>query len=116
MPIPSQGEIWWANLPQPAGRRPVLILTRSDAIPHLLNVTVAPLTRTMRGLRTEVALSTADGVPTESAISLDNVLTIRQALLDRPIAALGVERLAEVFAAIRYVFDMPSEAHRGRKG
>ncbi len=44
----EQGEVWWADLPQPVGRRPVLVLTRSDAIPVLANVTVAPLTRSIR--------------------------------------------------------------------
>ncbi len=102
-----QGEIWWANLPPPAGRRPILILTRSDAIGHLSNATVAPLTRTMRGIDSEVVLLPDVGVPTLCAISLDNILTIPKALLDRRIVTLPVNTMAEVFSAIRFVFAMP---------
>ncbi len=101
-----QGEIWWANLPIPARRRPVLVLTRSDATGRLSNVTVAPLTRTIRGIDSEVVLSPEHGVPTLSAISLDNMLTIPKDMLDRPIVALSLETMNEVFKAIRFVFAM----------
>lgn len=108
MPDCSQGEVWWAELPAPANRRPVLILTRSGAIPHLLNVTVAPLTRTIRGIESEVALSPAHGVPTACCVSTDNILTIPKAILDRRITSLDEETMADVFQAVRFVFDMPS--------
>ena len=83
----SQGMICWADLPEPAGRRPVLILTRTDALPRLDHATVAPLTRTIRGIPSEVALSPqADGVKTSCAASLDNIITIPTALLAERIA------------------------------
>ena len=103
----QQGEIWWANLPAPAGRRPVLILTRSDAIDHMTNVTVAPLTRTIRSIDAEVVLSPGHGVPTLCAISLDNIMTVLKTILDRRIVTLPVETMGEVFEAIRFVFAMP---------
>ena len=103
----TQGEIWWANLPLPAGRRPVLLLTRSDAIGHMTNVTIAPLTRTVRGIDSEVVLSPADNVPSLCAISLDNILTIRKKKLDGHITKLSDERMNEVFGAIRFVFNLP---------
>lgn len=106
MPDAKRGEIWWANLPPPVGRRPVLILTRSDAIGHLSNVTVAPLTRTIHGITSEVVLSPEDGVPSVCAISLDNILTIQKKSLDRAIVTLDAERISEVHTAIRFVFDM----------
>ena len=102
----QQGDIWWADLPLPAGRRPVLILTRSSAIPHLTNVTVAPLTRTIRGIRAEALISPADGVPESSAASLDNILTIPVRLLDRRITRVRESTLHDVFRSIRHVFDM----------
>lgn len=102
-----QGDIWWANLPPPAGRRPVVILTRSDALAHMANVTVAPLTRTVRGIDSEVELSPEDGVPSICAISLDNILTIRKKNLDRRLASLPADTLQEVFHAIHFVFAMP---------
>ena len=102
-----QGEIWWANLPEPAGRRPVLVLTRTDAVGHMSNVTVAPLTRTIRGIDAEVVLSPDDGVPSICAVSLDNMMTVRKAVLDRRIVALPDDTMAGVFKAIRFVFAMP---------
>ena len=72
----AQGQVWWANLPDPLGWRPVLILTRDDAVPKLHYATVAPLTRTIRGLDSEVVLEPDDGVPTRSAVTLDNIATI----------------------------------------
>jgi mRNA interferase MazF len=108
MPETQQGQIWWANLPTPAGRRPVLILTRSNAIPHLTNVTVAPLTRTIRAIRSEMALSPADGVPTACAVSLDNILTIPKQLLARHIVALSPSLMSQVFAAVRFALGMPA--------
>jgi len=102
-----QGEIRWAALPGPAGRRPVLILTRSAAIPALSNVTVAPLTRTSRGIPAEVELSPADGVPSSCVVSLENILTVQKTVLDGAIATLNKSRMNSVFTAIRHVFAMP---------
>lgn len=101
-----QGEIWWANLPAPAGRRPVLLLTRTDAVEHMANVTVAPLTRTIRDIESEVVLSTQHGVPSLCAISLDNIVTIPKKMLDRRIVALSRETMEGVFDAVRFVFAM----------
>jgi len=103
----AQGEIWWVNLPAPAGRRPALIITRSSALPHLSNVTVAPLTRTARGIASEVRLTRTDRVPTDCVVSLENILTIPQALVQKQITMLKPARMLEVFSAIRFVFDMP---------
>ena len=93
-----------------AGRRPVLILTRTDAIPHLSNVTIATLTRTRRGIPSEVLLTPADGLPDPCVISLDNIATIRKVILERRITTLTEARMEQVFAAIRHVFAMPAGA------
>ena len=102
----AQGQIWWANLPDPLGWRPVLILTRDDALPKLHYATVAPLTRTIRGIDSEVVLEPNDGVPSRSAVTLDNIATIEQDLLVRYHATLSADRMNEVWEAIHYVFDM----------
>jgi mRNA interferase MazF len=104
---PEQGEVWWADLPEPAGRRPVVVLTRSDAIPVLANVTVAPLTRSIRGIPTEVELTEAHGVPTRSAVSLDNILTVPQSDLVSRIVVLDADTMNAVFEAIHRAFGMP---------
>lgn len=108
MPRCRQGEIWWAELPAPVGRRPALVLTRSNAIPILGRVTIGPLTRSMRGIETEVLLSQDDGVPTSCAVALDNILTIGRSALDRRITTISAARLHEVFEAIRIAFAMPA--------
>lgn len=105
----KQGELWWANLPPPAGRRPVLVLTRSDAVRHMMNVTIAPLTRTIRGIDSEVVLSPAEGLPSVCAVSLDNILTIRKAMLERQILKLSGDTMRRIFEAIRFVFAMPGQ-------
>lgn len=102
----AQGQIVWADLPEPVGRRPALILTRTDALRRLSNVTVAPLTRTIRGINAEVRLSEADGLPSECVVSLENILTIPAESLDTRIATLNRARMVEVFDAIRFVFAM----------
>jgi len=106
MPRMHQGEVWWARLPPPAGRRPVLILTRNEGLPHLTSVTVAPLTRTIRYVPSEVVLSPENGVPTLCAVSLDSIVTVRKEILDRRIVGLSVDLMTEVFAAIRYALGM----------
>lgn len=102
-----QADIWWADLPSPARRRPVLILTRSDVLDHVSNVTVAPLTRTIRHVDSEVVLSPEQGLPSVCAVSLDNILTIRKELLDHRIVKLGSDTMRDVFAALSFVFAMP---------
>ncbi|HWE35557.1 MAG TPA: type II toxin-antitoxin system PemK/MazF family toxin [Isosphaeraceae bacterium] len=106
MPL-EQGQVWWAALPDPVGRRPVLILTRSDALPRLLWATVAPLTRTIRGLESEVVLETSDDVPSRCVVTLDNIATIEQDSLVQSITTLSADRTNEVWEAIHFVFDLP---------
>ncbi len=104
----KQSDVWWANLPDPLGWRPVLVLTRVDAIRNLHWVTVAPLTSTIRGLETEVELSPeADGVPRPCVVTLDNIATVEQGLLVQPITSLSATRMNEVWEALHVAFDMP---------
>src|SRR6266851_518066 len=94
-----RGDVCWADLPD-AGRRPVLILTRDEAIPVLNRVTVALLTSTIREIPTEVRLGLEDGLPKECVVSLDNIRDIGKALIAEPIASLRSERMREVCGAL----------------
>lgn len=85
----------------------MLILTRSGALAGRTSVTVGPLTRTVRQTPSEVVLSPADGVRSVCAISLDNIVTIRKTALHQRITTLPTSRMQEVFAAVRFAFDMP---------
>jgi mRNA interferase MazF len=95
----NRGEVWWYELPD-EGRRPGCIITRQAAIPVLNTVLVAPATRTVRGIATEVALGPDDGMPRECALTLDNVLPVPKVLLTERITRLGPAKLAEVCAAL----------------
>jgi len=107
MPRLQQGMVLWADLPAPAGRRPVVVLTRDGAIGKLNAVTIGPITRTIRNVPTEVVLEPADGVPSTCAVTLDNIFTISRALLSKNITILDRRKMLQIFAAIRLAFDMP---------
>ena len=77
----KRGEVWWAELPSPAGRRPVLLLSRDSAYRVRNAVTVAQITRTVRGILVEVELGPSDGLPTRGVVNLDTITTIPKALL-----------------------------------
>jgi mRNA interferase MazF len=98
----GRGEIWWGEA-DPKGR-PFLILTRDEAIPVLRTVLVAPVTRTIRHIPTEVPLGISEGLPVASAAAMDNVLAIPKSMLVRRMGSLAPERQHELgealFAAI----------------
>jgi mRNA interferase MazF len=89
----NRGEVWWVEHPE-AGRRPACILTRETAIPVLTSVLVAPATRTVRNIPTEVVLDEDDGMPQRCALSLDNVAPVPKALLTERITTLSAARLS----------------------
>lgn len=103
MSDPRQGEVWWAEAEDK--RRPVLIVTRSDAVPALSRVVIAPLTRTVRGIPTEIPFGPDDGLPIECAASFDNLQPINRRLLTRRVAAAGAGRRREICAALDALAD-----------
>jgi mRNA interferase MazF len=98
--VVNRGEVWWVEHPE-AGRRPACVLTRQAAIPVLTSVLVAPATRTVRGIPTEVALTRDDGMPAACALTFDNLTTVPKALLTEPITRVPDARLAELCDALR---------------
>jgi len=86
--------------------RPVLILTRELVRPHMNTVTVAPITTTIRGLSTEVALGTANGLEERCVVACDHVTTIPVAALGGQIGRLLDEQEADLTAAIHAAFDL----------
>ena len=98
----KQGDVYWYTFRAPDKRRPVLILTRNSAIPYLNGLTVAPITTNIRDIPTEVALTPADGMPTDCAVNLDNIQTVRKAGLDAYVTHLAPELMREVRAAVEF--------------
>jgi len=83
-----QGDIWW--LESETQRRPVLVVTRSAALPSLERVVVAPVTRTIRGIRSEILLDEAEGLPHPCVASFDNLTTVAASNLTQYVGTLGV--------------------------
>ena len=98
----DRGEIRLYRFPAPDKQRPVLVLTRASALRHLSRVTVAPITSTVRGVPSEVALGPDDGMKVFCAVNLHNVMTVPQAGLGRRLAQLGGSRMREVCAALAF--------------
>lgn len=95
-----RGEIWFAATP--GGDRPVLVLTRDPVAERIGAVVVAVLTRTRRGLVSEVELTAADdGVPSDCVVNFDNLHTIPRDLLRRRVTSLSTVRTAEACRALR---------------
>lgn len=95
-----QGDIWWVERPGEKAR-PALVLTRDEALDRLDWVTVAPLSRTIRGIPTELRITSDEGVRVESVAALDNVASVRRSHLTRYMGALASGRWHEVCAAVR---------------
>jgi mRNA interferase MazF len=95
-----RGEVRWYKFRSPDKRRPVLILTRDSIMEYLGEVTVAPITSTIRGAPSEVILSQADGLTKDSAVNLDHVQTVAKSKLGSLIATLNEEKMLSVRNAL----------------
>jgi mRNA interferase MazF len=110
----KRGEVWWANLPEPVGRRPVVLLSRNAAYPIRASVTVAPITRTVYDIPVEVRLGPEDGLPKDCVANLDNIFTLKlkpgfacgKRRLERNLATLSPEKMRSVDQAIRFALDL----------
>ncbi len=101
-----RGEVWWAELPPPAGRRPVLLLSRDRAYRVRSSVTLAVITRTIREIPVEVPLGPEDGMPAACVVNIDNILTVPKSTLRERITLLSPEKLAAVASAIKFALDI----------
>lgn len=102
----KRGDVWWANLPAPVGRRPVLLLSRNKAYEVRNAITVAEITTTIRNIPVEVRLTQADGMPKECVVNLDTIITIPKNLLVEYITTLNIGRMKEVNNAIRFALEI----------
>ena len=95
--------IWLARLDK---TRPVLVLTREEVRAVRTQVTVAPITSTMRGLRSEVQVGQRNGLDHESVVNLDSIATIPRQALVRPVGALLADQEHELTRAFHDAFDL----------
>ena len=111
----QRGDVWWANLPPPSGRRPVVLLSRDEAYAARALVTVAPVTTRIRNIPVEVILDPEDGLPRRCVVNLDTIATISKANLLEYITHLRPVKLRAVNAAIRFALGLTApEEGRGQ--
>lgn len=98
----KRGEVRWYRFAKPDKRRPVVILTRDSILEYLGEVTVAPITTTVRGIPSEVLLGPGDGMPRDCAVNLDHIQTVSKGKIDRVIATLSPKKLMEIRSALLF--------------
>lgn len=103
----ARNDIIWADLGPPSGRRPVCVLTRGVAISVLDRITCAPVTRTIRGIPSEVEVGPEHGLTDRAVINCDNLVTIGKNRLDpQPVGRLDAGARAKLDRALRYSLDI----------
>jgi mRNA interferase MazF len=102
----KRGEVRWYKFKTPDKKRPVLILTRDSILEYLGEVTVAPVTTTIRQVPSEVLLSRSDGMPRDCAVNCDHIQTVSKARLGSLITTLSPEKLKQVTGAVDFALDL----------
>jgi mRNA interferase MazF len=100
----KSGEIRWYKFKQPDKKRPVLILTRNSIIDLLGEVTVAPVTSTVRDIPTELFLTRDDGMPKECAVNFDHIQTVAKGKIGSLITKLSTEQMEDAKKSILFAF------------
>ena len=101
-----RGEIWWAELTPPAGRRPVLLLSRNEAYAVRELVTVAPVTTRIRHIASEVSLGPEEGLLRPCVVNLDSITTIAKRSLRDRVTSLSLEKLKDVEVALHFALGL----------
>ena len=94
--IDERGEVRWYLFSRPDKKRPVLILTRDSAVEFLGEVTVAPITSTVRDIPSEVLLTKADGMPRDCAVNLDHLQTVAKGIIGSLITTLSASKMEQM--------------------
>ena len=98
----NRGEIWYYEFKKPDKSRPVLILTRQEMISHLNTVTVVPVTRTIRGVPSELLLSQEEGLKERCAANLHHLNTVPKNQLKKFIGTLHPTKMEELKEALLF--------------
>jgi mRNA interferase MazF len=102
----KHGEIRWYKFIRPDKKRPVLILTRDSVLEYLGEVTVAPITSTVRDIPSEVFLSKSYGMPRNCAINCDHLQTVSKGKIGSLIVSLPPAKMVDVGRAIRFALNI----------
>jgi mRNA interferase MazF len=102
----KRGEIRWYKFLPPDKKRPILILTRDSVLEYLGEITIAPITTTVRNIPSEVFLSKANGLPQDCAVNCDHLQTVSKAKIGPLITSLSPSKMISVGRAIRFALDI----------
>ena len=102
----KHGEIRWYKFAHPDKKQPVLILTRDSILEYLGEITIAPITSTVREIPSEIFLSKADGMPRDCAINCDHLQTVPKGKIGPLITTLTISKVIDVENAIRFALDI----------
>ena len=102
----QRGEVWWAELAEPIGRRPVVLLSRDSTYKVRTSVIVAIVTRTIRNIPVEVRLDANDGMPQDCVVNLDTIVTIQKTRLLNRITSLSPQKMSAVLKAVIFALDL----------
>ena len=102
----KRGEIRWYKFKAPDKKRPVIILTRNSILEYLGEVTVAPITSTVRDIPSEVFLSQRDGMIRDCAINFDHIQTVSKGKIGSLITTLSSEKMKTVSIAIQFALNL----------
>jgi mRNA interferase MazF len=97
--VVNRGEVWWIDHPS-QGRRPFLVLTRQAVIPVVTKVTGVPASKRIRGIPSELALTTEDGMPADCVLNFDNLTLLRKSWFVEPICQLSPVRMVQACRAL----------------
>jgi mRNA interferase MazF len=101
-----RGEVRWYQFQKPDKRRPVVVLTRDSALEFLGEITIAPITSTIRDIPSEVSLTTEDGMARDCAVNLDHVQTVPRGNLGPLVTTLSREKLHRIREALHFALDL----------
>jgi mRNA interferase MazF len=104
-----RGEVRWFKFKSPDKKRPVVILTRNSAIEYLGEITVAPITSTIRDIPSEVVLGKAEGMKKDCAINLDHVQTVSKGKIGSLITELNSSKLKQLHRALNFAMGFSEE-------
>ena len=102
----QRGEICWYKFQAPNKKRPVLILTRDSILDYLGEVTVAPVTSTIRNIPSEVFLSADEGMKNDCVVNLDHIQTVSKKTIGKRLTSLSTIKMKSVSEAIRFALDL----------
>lgn len=102
----KRGDVRWYKFKHPDKKRPVVILTRNSILEYLGEVTVAPITSTIRDIPSEVLLSRQDGMHNDCAVNCDHMQTVSKSNIGSLITSLSKEKLGDIRNAISFALSL----------